>query len=344
MRRAIAMLALTCGATFAQPPATLPDYRPEGRVTGAIRCWGSTHMAGLLKRWEEGFRKVQPDVVFVDTLKGTASAQFGLHVNAADIALSGREIYPYEYYGIFRRSQLYPLEFEVATGSLDVRGKSTAIGVFVHKDNPLARLTLAQLDGIFGAERTGGWKKIVWDESAARGPAGNIRTWGQLGLEGEWSAKPIHVYGPPGIHPGGVSYFQMRVMGGADTRNEELVEFEDRQAMLEALAQDRAGIAYAPLAYRAANVKVLALAERADGPFVEPTRASVTDRSYPLSRSAYIYVVPDTPTGDRARMDPKVREFLRYILSRQGQQDVESEGDHLPLTAARVREQRDKLR
>jgi phosphate transport system substrate-binding protein len=343
MRAIVAVAAFACGTACAQAPAALPDYRPDAQVTGAIRSWGSTHMASLLERWEEGFRKFQPGVVFVDTLKGTASAQFALHTNVADIALSGRELYPYEYYGIFRRSQLYPLEFEVATGSLDVRGKSTALGVFVHRDNPLAKLTLRELDGIFGAERAGGWNKIVWDETVARGPEGNIRAWGRLGLTGAWSRQPIHVYGPPGIHPGGVSFFQMRVLGGGDTRNEDLVEFEDRKAMLEALARDRLGIAYAPLAYSGEGIKVLALADKPGGPFVQPTRASVASRAYPLSRSAYIYVAPDTPTGDRARMDPKVREFLRYVFSRQGQEDVEREGDHLPLTPALAREQLRKI-
>jgi phosphate transport system substrate-binding protein len=343
MRALLAALALACATAAAQPAGSLPDYVPQTQVTGAIRSWGSTHMASLLARWQEGFRKHQPNVVFVDTLKGTASAQFGLQVNVADIALSGREIYPYEYYGIYRRSQLYPLELEVATGSLDVRGKSTAIGVFVHRDNPLARLTLAQLDGIFGAERSGGWVKIVWDESSARGPEGDIRTWDQLGVGGAWSEKPIHAYGPPAIHPGGVSFFQTRVLGGADTRNETLVEFEDRAAMLRALASDPLGIAYAPIAYRNDGVKLVALAEKDSAPFVLPTRASVADRSYPLARSAYIYVAPDTPTGDRAAMDPKVREFLRYVLSRQGQEDVEREGDHLPLTLERLRAQLEKL-
>jgi len=342
MRSLVAAIAIASGAAFAQSPPALPDYVPQQQVTGAIRAWGSTHMAALLDRWEEGFRKYQPDVVFAKTLKGTASAQFALHTNVADIALSGRELYPYEYYGIFRRSQLYPLEFEVATGSLDVRGKSTALGVFVHRDNPLAQLTLAQLDGIFGAERTGGWVKIVWDEKSARGPEGNIRRWDQLGVA-SLAGKPIHVYGPPGIAPGGVSFFQVRVMGGADTRNEELMEYEDRAAMLRALAADPLGIAYAPVGYRNDGVKLVALAGKAGGTFLTPTRSNVADRSYPLARSAYIYVSPDTATGDRASMDPKVREFLRYVLSRQGQDDVAREGDHLPLTPQIATTQRAKL-
>ena len=337
LRLAVALVTFDAVGVAAQP---LPQYKPDTRVEGAIRVWGSNDMGGLLERWERGFRKFHPDLVFVKTLKGTASAQFALHTNVADLALSGRELHPYEYYGIFRRSQLYPREFQVATGSLDVRGKSTAIGIFVHKDNPLAGLTLAQLDGIFGDQRTGGWKRIVWDESVARGPEGNIRRWGTLGLSGAWESRPIHVYGPPGIHPGGVSFFQSRVLGGSDVRNEELVEFADRAAMLAALASDPAGIAYGPLAYRHPDVKVLTIAESAGQPFVGPSRASVADRSYPLSRSAYIYVAPDTATGDRTPVDAKVREFLRYVLSREGQADVADEHDYFPLAEAAAARQR----
>jgi len=198
------------------------------------------------------------------------------------------------------------------------------------------------LDGIYGDQRTGGWQKIEWVESVARTAKDNIRTWGQLGLTGEWADKPIHVYGPPGLYPGGVSFFQTRVMGGADTWNEGLQEFEDRTLMLEALGKDRYGIAYAAMAYQTSQVKALALADAA-GVFVEPTRANVANRTYPLSRSAYIYFAPDTPTGDRAKIDPKLKEFLRYILSRQGQMDVAREGNYLPLTPELVREQLKKL-
>ena len=343
MRFVAALFAWVSTLACAQDLSALPEYQARQHVSGAIRVYGSDHMAGLMREWAAGFRRYQPDIVFEETLKGTASAQFGLHVNRADIALSGRELYPYEYYGIYRRSQLYPVEIEVATGSFDVRGKSNALGVFVHPDNPLKSLTLEQLDGIYGDQRLGGWQKIEWVTAVARGPEKNIRRWGQLGLAGEWADKPIHVYGPPGIYPGGVSYFQMRVMGGADTWNEALMEFDDRAAMLRKLAGDRYGIAYAGLAYRTPQVKVLALGEKAAGPFVVPTRATAADRSYPLARSAYIYLAPDTPAGDPGVPDPKVREFIRYVLSRQGQEAVRREGDHLPLTIAALNAQRAKL-
>jgi phosphate transport system substrate-binding protein len=263
----------------------------------------------------------------------------------ADMALMGRPLVPHDKYGIWRRSHMLPVEIEVATGSYDVPHKSYALAVFVHRDNPLSKLTLEQLDGIFGAQRTGGWQGMEWAPEAARSEKEDIRTWGQLGLTGEWVGKPIHPYGPPGLHPGGMSFFQIRVMRGADTWAEDLREFADRRQMIEALEGDRYGIAYAGMGYKTPTVKVVALTERPSGPYVEPTRATVSNRSYPLTRSVYICIPPDQPNGDPAdpKVEPKLKEFLRYVLSRQGQQDVAREGDYLPLPPDVLREQLRRL-
>lgn len=341
MKRCFTILILVVGMANVVNAAELPEYQAERQVTGVLRSWGNSHMTTLMKNWEEGFRKYQPGVFFTDSLKGTASAPFGLFENVADLALMGRQIFTYEYYGIYRRSLLLPVEIAVAGGSFDVPGKTFALTVFVHQDNPLVKLTLKQLDGIYGAQRTGGWQRLNWNKAAARGPAGNIRTWGQLGLTGEWADKPIHVYGPPGVYPGGQTYFQARVMGGADTWAEGLREFADRKAMMETLGKDPLGIAYTGICYLTQQTKPLALAETEAGPYVPPTKANVASRAYPLSRLVYIYFAPDQPSGEPAdpRVDPKVREFLRYILSRQGQKDVAREGDYLPLTPDLARAQ-----
>jgi phosphate transport system substrate-binding protein len=132
-------------------------------------------------------------------------------------------------------------------------------------------------------------------------------------------------------------------MGGADTWAEGLREFEDRQAMMDALSNDPLGIAYTGMCYLTPQTKPLALAETEAGPYVPPTKANVASRAYPLSRLAYIYFAPDTPGGEPAAPEPKVREFLRYILSRQGQEDVARAGGYLPLTAALVRAQLKRL-
>ena len=338
------LAALASGMSAPDPPA-LPEYRPGQKISGVLRSWGNPHMASVMKNWEDGFRRYHPDVFFADNLKSTATGIFGLNEWVADLALMGRQAYTYEYYGVYRRSLLLPVEIAVATGSFAAPGKSFALAVFVHRDNPLAQLTLAQLDGIFGAQRDGGWDGLNWRKDSARGPEKNLRTWGQLGLTGEWADKPIHPSGPPGIYPGGQSFFQRRVMGGADTWAEGLMEFEDRKKMMEALGRDPLGIAYTGMCYETPQTKPLALAENDRGPFVAPTKAGVADRTYPLSRTVYIYFSPDTPGGEPAnpKVDPKVREFLRYILSRQGQADVSREGDYLPLTAALVGEQLKKL-
>jgi phosphate transport system substrate-binding protein len=336
---------MAVGFLTAEVPS-LPDYQPAQKVSGVIRTWGNPHMAGLLQRWEAGFRRYHPDAYFSDNLKSSAMAIAGLSEWTADLAMMGRQIYTFEYYGVYRRSLLLPVEIEVATGSLDVPSKSFAVAVFVNTANPLARLTLAQLDGIFGAQREGGWQGMKWERGVARGPEKNLRTWGQLGLKGEWADKPIHVYGPPGLYPGGFSFFQRKVLGGADTWAEGLMEFADRKQMMETLDKDPYGIAYTGLCYRTPQTKALAVAENTDSAYVMPTRDSVAGRAYPLSRPVYMYFSPDTPGGEPADShgDPKVREFLRYILSRQGQADVAAEGDYLPLTAGGLQEQLGKLK
>ena len=243
----------------------------------------------------------------------------------ADLAVMGRQIWPYEYYGTYRRSLMQPVEIAVTTGSFDLPHKSFALAVFVHRGNPLTQLTLRQLDGIFGAQRTGGWQGLEWHTEVARTAKDNILTWGQLGLTGEWADKPVHVYGPPGLYPGGVSFFQTKVLGGGDPSSENLREYEDRAQMMRGPEPGSLRYRlYGGCRYRTPQVKPVALAETARGPYLLPTRETVANRTYPLTRTTYMYFTVDTKTGDPAnpRVDPKVREFLRYILSRQGQADV----------------------
>jgi phosphate transport system substrate-binding protein len=338
----IAVAATVASLGFA---GDLPDYQPQMHVTGVLRTCGNPQMAALLKLWQAGFKRQQPDVQFADDLTSSASGMYGLDMRTADLALMGRPIFPYERYGVYERSWVYPAQIEVATGSATVLHKSPAYAIFVHKDNPLAKLTVRELDAIFGAERGGGWNALTWDTSVARTSKGDIRTWGQLGLTGEWATRPIHPYGQPGLGAGAITYFQARVFGGAETWNEGLREYADRSQMLADLSHDPLGIAYAPIAYATADVKALPLAETSAGPFVALSAASVADRSYPLHRPVYLYYTMDdrntelTPTLG----DPRVKEFIRYILSRQGQQDVTQEGSYLPLPAAVGQAQRQKL-
>jgi phosphate transport system substrate-binding protein len=323
----------------------LPDYQPRIAVTGVLRSCGNDQMAALLQTWEAGFRQYHPEVQFADSLKSTASAAYGIDLHVADLALMGRPIFPFERYGTYEHSWAYPVEIQVATGSAGALHKSPAFAVFVQRDNPLTKLTVRELDRIFGAERGGGWNALTWDEGVAHGPEENIRTWGQLGVGGPLADQPIHVYGPPNLGAGAITFFQARVMGGGAMWNPDLREYADRGKMIADLAADPLGIAYAPLAYGTPGVKALALADTPGGPYVALSPATVADRSYPLSRAVYLYYTIDDPRSEISPThgDPRVKEFLRYILSREGQEAVSREGSYLPLPPAVAQAQLEKL-
>ncbi len=330
----------------------LPEYKPDGKLSGTIRQWGSNYLAdSMLGRYlEDGFRKYHPDVKFADNLKSTFIAMAGLYTKQADLAPMGRKPTWDELQAYQRVFNSSPVEIAMATGSYDVAGWTFALNAFVHKDNPISKLTLEQLDGIFGAERDGGWTDNKWDSTVARGPEKNIRTWGQLGLTGKWADQPIHVYAY------NLNYhfprdFAENVMQGGYKWNEKLKEYSnealpDGSALISAgkllaaeVGKDPYGITYTGKLYGTARVKALALAATEAGPYVAATLDTVQDGSYPLSRHVYYYV----NRAPGKKIDPLVREFLRYVLSREGQDAVQRDGKYLPLTAEVVRAQLKKL-
>src|SRR5260370_31495401 len=161
---------LVASQCFAQRVANAESYQPVQTISGTIRIWGDEYMSGVVDSWQKGFQRFQPQAKFETRLMGTATAMPSIYTGAADLALIGRETNTTDNDGFLHVLQYRPLRFELMTGSLDVPGKSYALAIFVHKDNPLSKLTLAQLTAIFGCE-----KKNTPD---------NIRTWGQLGLTG----------------------------------------------------------------------------------------------------------------------------------------------------------------
>jgi phosphate transport system substrate-binding protein len=347
--------------SHAQAPAvvpleTLPQYKAEQAVSGTIRNFGFG-LGGVLELWEKEFSKIHPGIHFEDHLPTSDAALPALVTGVADLGPDGGEATLTEALSFFEVYGYHPTDITVATGAFDVEGRSNGLVVFVSSDNPITRLTLQQLDGIFGAERTAGMRGFKWTPSAGRGQEKNIRTWGQLGLTGEWADKPIQTYGHA---PSGTArFFQWKVLENGDKWNPNFREYvetgskmiadEDHveqrsglQHMLrDELAHDRYGIAWTvmPQARNVSGIKPIALAVREGGPYVAPSKASFQDRSYPLARNIYIYLnrAPGRP------LDPKLKEFLRYALSREGQDVVARNGNYLPLTAAVAREQLGKL-
>ena len=340
---ALALLATTPAATRAQsrsePVPALPVYAPTQQVAGQIRIWGhggrgKDFDGALVQSWEEEFQKYQPGVEFENHLRGNASAIGALYTGAADIALMGREIWPTEVDGFEQVLGHKPASVAVMTGSVDVRNHNFALVIFVHKDNPLARLTLAQIDAIFGADH--------------RRSSENLRTWAELGLGGEWADKPIHPYGYE-LRRDFSYFFEQAALEGSKKWSCDLKEIADGQTsagvvdagqrILDELAKDRYGIAISSLSYENAETKALPLAGSGGGEYYAASRETVMRRQYPLTRTPFIYF--DRAPGQS--LDPKIREFIRYMLSRQGQAQVLRDGRYLPLLPEFVEEGRKTL-
>jgi phosphate transport system substrate-binding protein len=350
----------------------IPPYKKEVDVTGGLRIAGS-ELKGVMDKLVEGFEKFQPNAkVSTNYMTSSEGALGMMYAGASDVAPMGDDAKITDQMPFFNSHGYVPTEISVATGGYNMRGTLFAWAIFVNKDNPLTQLSIEQLDGIFGAERSGGWEvganadnNLLFTAKYARGPEKNIRTWGQLGLTGEWANRQIttHGYSAPGF---AVS-FQRMVMHWSDKWNpnyQQYVEWKEAtndaagnavrsQRMYERVSQDKYAIGWGALMHIQGtcvnpdgtkcpgypNLKVLAIAPRAGAPAVQLTPANVANRSYPLTRDAYIYVdkAPGRP------LDPKVREFLRFVLSREGQEIIANQGVYSPIPASYVREQLKKL-
>lgn len=334
-----------------------PAYVPQQRVSGVIRNYGNAY-AGLLKRWEAAFQKFHPDVTFADTLPTSDAAFPALITGVTDLAPNGSEPALTETLAFFEVYGYHATAITVASGTFDTEGRSPGIVVFVHQDNPITRLTLSQLDGIFGSERTGGLRGFKWSPEDARGPERNIRTWDQLGLaQASWHHAAIQTYGH--APSGAARFFQYHILKNSDKwapnyrgyveTGSKMIGDSDKatqrlgiRSMLEnELARDPRGIAWTimPQAKGIAGIKPVALARDERGPYVLPSMESFRDRSYPLVRSIYIYLNRKPGT----EVEPRLREFLRFVLSREGQLIVADGSGFLPLPASEVAVQRAKL-
>lgn len=314
----------------------LPSYDPIQTVTGTLRAWGDDAFVRLWIGWTEAFGARHPQAEFSHYLRGTSTAVGALYTGTADIGLFGREIRKLERTSWKRIFSHQPLGFTVATGAYDTFAKTVAVAVLVNDANPLQGITFKQLDALYGAERR-------------RGADRPITTWGQLGLTGDWAAKPIRCYG---LDPdtGTAQHVRTRVLDegpwsanavlppGAPTTMYAGSGGHASDALIAALASDPYAIGLAGFRNVHPGIRALEVAEN-DHAFVAGTRESTRTREYPLSRSVYAFVreAPETT------WNPAVREFLRFILSREGQEVVDSEGDYQPLPRSYVEAERARL-
>jgi len=346
-------VALACAVGRASTPeadfdlGALAPYAPgTARLHGVVRIHDTELTQHLVHLWEDAFLKLHPLVRYSEY---TVPAWFsGLCAGTADLAVTGHEAWRTDLKAFEEIYGYPPLGIMFATGGFDRRkGNTPGAIVFVNRDNPLTGVSLDQLDGILGAERTGGWDGTNWSAAAARGPEKDIRTWGQLGLGGEWADRPIHLFGIDATLSGWSGLIQKAVFHGGDKWNPALKELVRGGAEIPADAQivdsvagDRYALGFSFMRVVETNpaVKPLALAA-GGGTFVAPTEESFRNRTYPLVTAVYFYL--NRPPGQPVA--PRLREFLAFALSREGQQAVVADGMFLPLTPEAARAELQKL-
>lgn len=330
----------------------LPHYVPKQKLTGTLRVWGNNYIRDgyLGEYWEAEFKKFQPDVKIEYNLPTTGIAIPSLSCGVSDVAMSRKAIIMDLL--TFEQVYHYPVtEISVVTGSYDVYGWMPAFIIVVNKDNPLDRISMKQLDGVFGGARTGGYVGSVWhtEYPFARGAEENIRTWGQLGLTGEWANRPIHPGGQT-LRGNQTTQFSDVVLRGSDQFAEGYQAFANyitpdgkinswSMQARRAMAANQYAMFYVSPMSMSPDLKELAIQGYDGGPYVKRSLETIHDRTYPLYGQYYFYVnkKPGQP------LEPKVAEFIRFVLSQEGQECVQREGRYMPLMGDVVREQLKKL-
>ena len=281
----------------------LPEYQWTSGVSGNIKSVGSDTMNNLMTLWTEGFRKMYPNVMVEVEGKGSSTAAPALIAGTSTFGPMSRAM---------KNSEQDDFEKSYGYKATYVRTSIDMLAVYVHKDNPIAKqgLTIDQLDGIFSKTRKSGSK--------------NINTWGDLGLTGEWSNKPISIYGRNSAS-GTYGYYKKMALLGGDFKD-TVKEQPGSSAVVQGVANDKYAIGYSGIGYRTADVSIVPLAPLGGGEYFMPT--SDNSSTYPLARYLYLYL--NYRPG--SSLDPLRAEFLAYIFSTQGQNDVLKDG-YMPVSA-----------
>jgi phosphate transport system substrate-binding protein len=292
----------------------IPAYAKTSGISGNLDSIGSDTLNNLMTFWSEGFRKQYPSVRVQVEGKGSSTAPPALIEGTAQIGPMSRAM---------KNTEIDAFEQEFGYPPTQIRVAVDALAVYLHKDNPLEQLTLEQVDAVFSKTR-----RCDANQS--------IDTWGELGLTGAWASKPVRLYGRNSAS-GTYGYFKNVALCKGDFKD-SVKEQPGSASVVQGVTEDALGIGYSGIGYRTSGVKAVALAKKAGGAFGTVDPADVYAGKYPLSRFLYVYVnkPPNSPA------DPLVREFVRYVLSQEGQRIVVKDG-YLPLGSAIAQEELAKL-
>ena len=303
----LAFLAASARAEKVHVDPAIPAYAPVSGVSGNVNSIGSDTLNNLMTLWAEGFKKAYPNVNIQVEGKGSSTAPPALIEGTAQLGPMSRPMKSSEIDEFEKKFGYKPTEVPVAVD---------ALAVFVNKDNPIKGLTMAQVDGIFSSSRKSGSEDIT--------------TWGQVGLEGDWAAKTISIFGRNSAS-GTYGFFKDEALQKGDFKP-TVKEQPGSSAVVQGIATDLGAIGYSGIGYKTSDVRTLALGEEKDK-FVEPSFENCVSGEYPLARFLYVYVNKKPGTA----LDPLTSEFLKFILSKEGQEVVVKDG-YFPLPKEAIEE------
>jgi phosphate transport system substrate-binding protein len=293
--------------------ADIAPYQKVSGISGNLSSVGSDSLNNLMTFWAEGFQKQYPNVRIQIEGKGSSTAPPALIAGTAQLGPMSREM---------RAEEIDQFEKKYGYKPTAIRVAVDGLAVYVHKDNPIEQLTLQQVDAIFSKTRRGGGKEI--------------KTWGELGLTGEWAGKPISLYGRNSAS-GTYGFFKDTALFRGDFKD-TVKEQPGSASVVQGITEDRFGIGYSGIGYRTSGVKPVKIAKKSGEAFFTVEVADVLSGKYPLARFLYVYTnrAPNKPA------DPLVLEFARFMLSREGQETVVKDG-YIPIPAGIDKEEVAKL-
>lgn len=309
----LATLLLAAGAFAAELDPALPSYSAVSGVSGNLKSIGSDTLNNLMTLWSEGFRGKYPSVKVAIEGKGSSTAPPALIEGTAQFGPMSREM---------KSKEIDDFEKKFGYKPSVVRTAVDSLAVFVHKDNPIKCLTLQQVDAIFSKSRKGGAAK-------------DAKTWGDLGLTGEWADKPISLYGRNSAS-GTYGFFKEVGLFHGDYKD-GVKEQPGSSAVVQGVASDKYAIGYSGIGYKTADVKAVPLSVK-EGKCFEANAENAYAGDYPLARFLYIYFnkKPQQP------LDPLMAEFIKYVFTKEGQLVVIKDGFY-PVSKALADEDMKRL-
>jgi len=292
----------------------LDSYKAVSGVSGNLSSVGSDTLNNLMTLWAESFSKFYPNVKIQIEGKGSTTAPPALIAGTAQLGPMSRPM---------RGTEVDQFEKKFGYKPTPIRTAVDALAVFVNKDNPIKCLTMEQIDAIFSKSRRYGYKE-------------DVKTWGQLGLTGDWADRPISLYGRNSAS-GTYGFFKEHALKNGDYKD-EVKEQPGSASVVQGVTVDRYGIGYSGIGYATAGVRAVPIAEKEGAACVEAMADNAYAGTYPLARFLYVYI--NKPPGKS--LDPLTREFVKFMVSKEGQEVVVKDG-YFPIPASIAKEEMDKV-